>query len=143
MQADTVVSAFLFPHTPPFPAKLLDHGNGKKKGYFREDQQEDDAEQHGDPKGKNATEDRIHGNIFGYTTDDEHVNTYRRGNEAHFHNQGDDDAEPDRVKTQIHHHGKDNGYGEHHDRQALHKAPEYDKPENQDCHDHVPIEAES
>jgi hypothetical protein len=149
MQADTTVSAFLFPHTPyqhqpqhsntyymcfsirrqEFPSRfilvcllrlhdkrvpsgtgikrnnlprqgmclwpatgekhsagLLNHGNGKKKSYLGKDQQKDNANQHGNPKGKNATEDGIHRHILSHAADYEHVNTYRRGNEAHFHN---------------------------------------------------------
>ena len=100
--------------------------------------QEDDAYKHSDPKRENATEDSVHGNIFGHPADDEHIDPYRRSNQAHFHDQGDNNAKPDRIKSHPYHHWIDDGYGQDHYGQAFHKATQ-----DNVCKDKYPHDDES
>src|SRR6185369_11418691 len=68
-------------------------------GDAREDAEQDDGDEHQADEGQHAPDDVLERNVRRDVLDDEDVEADRRVDQAHFHDHGHHDTEPDQVET--------------------------------------------
>src|SRR6201982_1162640 len=100
---------------------LLRQPGSQQRKYDQNDQ----SNEVGYDKRDHALEDGGEGYVLHHALDDKDVHTDRRMNEAEFHRHDNNDAEPDRVKSQLRDDRKDHRHGEDDHRHRIHQAAEH------------------
>src|SRR5690606_25096317 len=101
---------------------------------WEDSQQAHHGQQH-DHKGQAANHDVVHAAALAQALDHKQVQTNRRSDQRHFHQNNDGNTQPHRVKAQGNHDGGHDGDGGDHHGQGFHEAAQH-QVEHHDDHQH-------
>src|SRR4029077_18781951 len=118
---------------------LLRQPGSQQRKYDQNDQSNDV----GYDKRDHALEDGGEGYVLHHALDDKDVHADRWMNEAEFYRHDNNDPEPDRVKSQLRDHRKDDRHGEDDHRHRIHQAAEHEIHHHDQGEHAVAAEAET
>ena len=72
-----------------------------------------------------------------HALDDEHIHAHRRVNQAQLDGHDDDDAEPNRIKAELHDDGEDDGHGQDDHGHGIHQATQDQVHHHDQCQDAI------